>query len=140
MTITDDRAQETVLKVSSMKKARRKHPDKTSQSSPAPAAMAEDLMRDFLLGFIKIHILHHAGEERIYGKEFHGELNRHGYDVSYGTIYPVFHRLEKSGYLESEKETVNGKIRKYYSLTTRGRTALDRAREMVGELFREISG
>jgi DNA-binding PadR family transcriptional regulator len=98
-----------------------------------------DIMREFLLGFIKIHILHHAGQERIYGKEFHEELNRHGYNVSFGTIYPVFHKLEKSGYLVSEKEKVNGRIRKYYSITNKGKSALNSTRKMAEELFREIT-
>lgn len=98
-----------------------------------------ELMRDFLLGFIKIHILHHASKERIFGKEFHEELNRHGYSVSYGTIYPVFHKLEQCGYLASEKQTVNGKVRNYYTATTKGREALARMKVMAGELIRELS-
>lgn len=109
---------------------------------PAVAGAGEiphELMRDFLLGFIKIHILHHASKERIFGKEFHEELNRHGYNVSYGTIYPVFHKLEQCGYLASEKQTVNGKVRNYYTATAKGRDALARMKLMAGELFREIA-
>ncbi len=101
--------------------------------------LPNELIREFLLGFIKIHMLHHAGKERIYGKEFHEELNRHGYTVSFGTIYPFFHKLEKAGYLVSEKVIVKGKIRKYYSLTKKGKEALDKSRKMAGELFREIN-
>jgi PadR family transcriptional regulator PadR len=97
------------------------------------------LAREFLLGFIKIHILHHAAREKIYGMKFHEELNRHGYMLSYGTIYPVFHRLEKNGYLQSEKEKVNGKIRKYYSITGKGRRVLKQARQKTGELFDELN-
>lgn len=48
--------------------------------------MDNDLVRDFFLGFIKIHILHHANKEKIYGKEFVEELERHGYKISYGTL------------------------------------------------------
>jgi len=55
--------------------------------------------REFFLGFIKIHILYHASKE----------LARHGYNVSPGTLYPVLHRLEKEGYLESSPRVVNGR-------------------------------
>ncbi len=100
---------------------------------------ANELAREFLLGFIKIHILHHASKEKIYGKEFHEELNRHGYDMSFGTIYPVFHRLEKNGYLLSEQIKVNGKIRKYYTITEKGKKVLRHTKEKTRELFDELS-
>lgn len=99
----------------------------------------DELMREFLLGFIKIHILHHASKERIFGMEFHQELNRHGYDLSFGTIYPVFHRLEKNGYLISEKVNVGGKIRKYYTITGKGKKALTQLTSRAGELFNELN-
>lgn len=68
--------------------------------------MAEDkLIRDLLLGFIKIHILHHAAVEEIYGSEFQDELARHGYKISYGTLYPIFHRLENDGYINLQLST-----------------------------------
>jgi PadR family transcriptional regulator, regulatory protein PadR len=98
-----------------------------------------ELMRDFLLGFIKIHILYHAKQEKIYGKEFHEELNRHGYNMSFGTLYPIFHKLEKDGYLTSEKVNINGKIRKYYTITKKGRSALADARQKANELVKELS-
>ncbi len=101
--------------------------------------ISNELVREFLLGFIKIHILHHAAKEKIYGKEFHEELNRHGYSMSFGTIYPVFHRLEKNGYLRSEKVKVSGKIRKYYTITEKGRRVLKYTRRKTEELFDELN-
>jgi DNA-binding PadR family transcriptional regulator len=99
---------------------------------------SDDFSREFLLGFIKMHILHHASKEKIYGKEFHEELNRHGYNLSFGTIYPVFHKLEKNGYLQSEKEIVNGKIRKYYFATKKGLKALNVSKYKIKELYDEL--
>ena len=100
---------------------------------------SDDLVREFLLGFIKIHILHHAAKEKIYGMEFHKELNRHGYSMSFGTIYPVFHRLEKNGYLQSKKVKVKGKIRKYYTITKKGRKVLKHTQQKTEELFDELN-
>jgi DNA-binding PadR family transcriptional regulator len=100
--------------------------------------MEDKLIRDLFLGFIKVHILHHAGKDKIFGSEFQKELARHGYDISYGTLYPIFHRLEMDGYIKSEKKNVNGKIRKYYTITQKGKSTLNKARKKSEELFLEI--
>ena len=48
------------------------------------------MIRDFFLGFVKIHILYHAAQEPIYGLDFIRELETHGYKLSPGTLYPIF--------------------------------------------------
>lgn len=96
------------------------------------------MIRDFFLGFIKIHILHHASKEPIYGAFMIEELAHHGYEISPGTIYPTLHSMEKSGYLHKEERLVHGKIRKYYVITEQGRVALKEAREKMKELVREV--
>ena len=97
------------------------------------------MLREFFLGFIKIHILHHAGEEPIYGLAMIEELRRHGYEMSPGTLYPILHSLEAAGYLAREDRVVNGKVRKYYAITDDGRSILaetrDKVRELVGEVI-----
>jgi DNA-binding PadR family transcriptional regulator len=100
--------------------------------------MSNDMLREFFLGFIKIHILHHAGEEPVYGLALIAELRRHGYELSPGTLYPVLHQLEKAQYLRRLNRLVNGKVRKYYVLTRRGGQALDDARARIGELMGEV--
>ncbi len=96
------------------------------------------MIRDFFLGFIKIHILFHATEAPVYGLEMIRELETHGYRLSPGTLYPILHKLEKRGYLQTERRIVNGKIRKYYAATALGRSALveayEKARELLGEI------
>ncbi len=100
--------------------------------------MSSELVRDFFLGFIKLHILHHAGKEPVYVMEFKDELKKHGYDFSFGTLYPIFHKLSQSGYLEQMEKNVNGKIRKYYQLTTKGQIVLDEAKVKAKELLDEV--
>jgi PadR family transcriptional regulator, regulatory protein PadR len=96
------------------------------------------MIRDFFLGFIKIHILHHAAEEPVYGLGLIHELRRHRYAMSPGTLYPVLHGLTIAGYLARRDRVVGGKIRKYYAITPRGRRALDAARLQILELVREV--
>jgi DNA-binding PadR family transcriptional regulator len=97
------------------------------------------MIRDFFLGFIKIHILYHATQEPIYGLEMIRELETHGYDLSPGTLYPILHRLEEQGYLASDAQVVEGKVRKYYAATPSGEEMLAKAFKQARELFQEIS-
>ncbi len=96
------------------------------------------MLRDFFLGFIKIHILHHAVKEPVYGLWLIEELQRHGYKLSPGTLYPILHKLEQEKLLKSYSENVDGKIRKYYRTTTKGLKALTKIKSKVNELIKEI--
>jgi len=96
------------------------------------------MLKDFFLGFVKIHILYHASKEPIYGVEMLEELGRHGYRLSPGTLYPTLHRLAKEGYLSQQRKLVGGKVRKYYAITEQGLAALDEARGKITELVDEV--
>jgi len=94
--------------------------------------------RDLYSGLIRLHVLHHACEEPIFGLGMIEELARHGYRISPGSLYPLLHGMETKGYLRS-KEVRNGKsLRKVYRATPLGRKALTAAKEKVRELFREL--
>jgi DNA-binding PadR family transcriptional regulator len=96
------------------------------------------LDREFFLGFIKIHILYHASKEPIFGVEITKELARHGYHLSPGTLYPTLHRLEKEGYLKQSLKVVDGKVRKYYTITEQGNAVLKEASRKIKELVEEV--
>jgi DNA-binding PadR family transcriptional regulator len=97
------------------------------------------MLRDFFLGFVKVHVLHHASRGPVYGVWFMEELKRHNYELSPGTLYPLLHNLEAAGYLQREDRLVEGKIRKYYEITPLGEEALCEARAKIQELVSEIS-
>jgi PadR family transcriptional regulator PadR len=46
-------------------------------------------------GLIRLHVLHHAVKEPVYGLAMIEELARHGYKVSAATLYPILHGLEE---------------------------------------------
>lgn len=97
--------------------------------------MADVMIHEFLLGFIKIYILQFADKEPVYGKEIHDQLEEFGFKISFGTLYNTFHGFEEKGYLVHEERNVNGKIRKYYRITKHGREALVTAKGKARELF-----
>ena len=103
-----------------------------------PLSSKSKIVRDVFLAFVRVHLLHHAAAERIYGLEMIEELRRHGYDIGPGTLYPILHGLEENGYLRSEQEIANGKIRKYYRITAAGRKLLAQLKEKIGELVKEV--
>ena len=101
--------------------------------------MAEsDLLKHFFGGFVRLHVLHHATEEPIFGMEMIKELARHGYRLSPGTLYPILRELSEAGYWTCEEEVVGGKRRKNYRATKKGEKLLKEGREKLKELFAEV--
>jgi PadR family transcriptional regulator, regulatory protein PadR len=107
------------------------------RSRSLPVHPARDpVTREILLGFWKVHILHHAHEGPIYGQWIADELRRHGYNISPGTLYPLLRRMEANGWLRSSKNGAGA--RKEYRLTKSGAKTLNLIREQVEELYREV--
>jgi DNA-binding PadR family transcriptional regulator len=97
-----------------------------------------DADRDLYSGLIRLHVLHHATTEPIFGLGMIEELARHGYRISPGALYPLLHGLEQKGYLRSSEERNGKSRRRIYRATPRGRKALDAAKHQVRELFHEL--
>src|SRR5215468_5823781 len=59
-----------------------------------------------------------------------------------GMLYPVLHRMEREGWIESRwGESESGRKRKYYSLKSDGRRALKEQRDQwvaVSKLFKQL--
>lgn len=100
--------------------------------------MQEQILRKIFLGFIHIHILHHAKKEPFYGSWMIEELKTHGYDISPGTLYPILKAMEQSNLLDKEEIVVSGKIRKYYKITPDGELLLKESKIKAKELFKEL--
>jgi PadR family transcriptional regulator, regulatory protein PadR len=94
--------------------------------------------KDLYSGLIRLHVLHHACQEPIFGVGIIEELARHGYRLSPGTLYPLLHGLEEKGYLRSSEERGGKQPRRVYRATPKGREALAAAKVKVRELFSEL--
>lgn len=98
--------------------------------------------RELYYGLIRIHVLLHARHEPIFGLAMIKELAHHGYRVGPGTLYPLLHGLERAGLLKAARDkkrpAAPGRARRIYRITPAGRRALEKAREKVGELHREL--
>jgi PadR family transcriptional regulator PadR len=60
------------------------------------------------------------------------ELTRGKMKLTYGSLYPVLHKLENEGALITESENFNNRIRIYYRLTPKGQT-------IVAEKIKELN-
>ena len=55
--------------------------------------------------------------------------SENAFEMSEGTLYPILHALEKEKMLESYWREVDGRKRKYYHITKRGKKELDTKKE-----------
>ena len=95
--------------------------------------------REVLLGFWKVHILHHASEAPVHGQWILTELRRHGYEISPGTLYPLLNRMARLGWLKCKSDRRGGRrARKDYRLTAEGGKVLALIREQIKELHEEV--
>ncbi len=90
---------------------------------------------EYLRGTLKTIVLNILAEKkRMYGYEITREVKEHTegeIQLSFGALYPVLHKLEQDGLLITETEEVDGRLRKYYSLTTAGnQTAHSKTKEL----------
>ena len=92
--------------------------------------------QDLLKG--RLHIFHRASVGEFYGHRMIHELSHHGYSLSAGTLYPMLHGLERSGYLKSRTERSGHTFQRVYRATPLGREANKVAKIQIRELVPEL--
>ena len=90
---------------------------------------------DLLKGTLKPIILKLLSEnKRMYGYEITQsvkELSKGRIELTFGALYPILHKLEQEGAVQTESELFNNRNRIYYTLTETGRNT---AKEKIAEL------
>ncbi len=74
-------------------------------------------------GVVVLAVLSALSEE-LYGYALRQRLDDGGLEISAGTLYPLLRRLESQGFLESEWRVSNNRPRRYYRISSAGRSAL----------------
>jgi len=85
-----------------------------------------------LKGSLPLLILQVLSEETSHGYGIAQQIKARSKDLldfKEGTLYPALHNLEQQGLLESYNAEENGRVRRYYQLTTRGRAELEKERK-----------
>lgn len=81
-------------------------------------------MTMLLLGLLK--------EKDMYGYEMIDSLRQKSqnvFELKAGTLYPLLHGMEEKGLLTAYEQEYAGKIRKYYSITKKGKQELAKKAE-----------
>lgn len=72
--------------------------------------------------------------DKMYGYEITQkvkEMTKGKIDISEGALYPILHKLESDGVLETEKVYIGKRVRKYYRITASGKLVIT---ELTAEL------
>ena len=83
--------------------------------------------KSLISGSTAMLILRLLEEKDMYGYEMIETLEKKSnniFQLKAGTLYPLLHTLEEKGCLTVYEDFVNGKTRKYYSLTKEGKKYL----------------
>jgi DNA-binding PadR family transcriptional regulator len=96
----------------------------------------------YLKGLLEPLILKLLQEEgRMYGYEITRkmkELTAGQVLITEGALYPLLHKLEAEGLVETESEMINNRIRKYYRLTAKGGKESGVAVEALQQFFQVL--
>lgn len=88
--------------------------------------------KSLISGSTSMLILRLLEDKDMYGYEMIETLEQRSNNVftlKAGTLYPLLHALEEKNYLTSYEDEVNGKVRKYYSITKEGKKYLRSKKE-----------
>lgn len=82
-------------------------------------------------------VLAHLSKGDTYGYELNQALVE-PLELSESTLYPVLRRLSKDGYLNTYDEAFDGRNRRYYTITDRGKSVLEEYSESWKEFKNRI--
>lgn len=80
--------------------------------------------KELIKGTLRVIVLKLLAEnKRMYGYEITQrvkELTKNEIELTFGALYPTLHKLEAEGLLTTKTVVIDGRSRKYYSLTSTG--------------------
>jgi len=66
------------------------------------------------------------------------ELTKGELQITEGALYPLLHRLEEQGIVETEMENIGNRVRKYYTLTKAGKKQTSLAMEELKTFMQSL--
>lgn len=88
-------------------------------------------------GLLEVCVLSAIRTEESYGYKIISELEPY-IKISESTLYPILKRLELSGAVTTRSVAYNGRLRKYFKITPRGRAKIAEFIDDMAE-FKKIS-
>ena len=95
--------------------------------------------RELLKGIAPVVVLEILARGKMYGYELSGAIEHRSGKVltlGKGTLYPLLYNLEAKKLVKGQWEkTESGRKRRYYSITSRGKTRLASQKQQLSELL-----
>ncbi|WP_452220613.1 PadR family transcriptional regulator [Lacinutrix salivirga] len=79
--------------------------------------------------------------DKMYGYEITQEVRKltlGKIDISEGALYPILHKLEAKGILETEKVYIGKRVRKYYKVTTEGEKVAEEVTKEINNFIETL--
>lgn len=98
--------------------------------------------KSLVSGSTTMLLLKLLSEKDMYGYEMIDELKKRSqnvFDLKAGTLYPLLHSLEDKGFLTCYEQETLGKVRKYYSITGKGRKELAQRKDSWQEYSHAVA-
>lgn len=86
-------------------------------------------------GLLEACVLSSIRDEESYGYKIISELEPY-IKISESTLYPILRRLESGGAVTTHSEEYNGRLRKYFRITPKGRAKIAEFLEDIEEIKR----
>ena len=67
------------------------------------------------------------------------DMTKDKIDISEGALYPILHKLEREGVLETEKVFIGKRVRKYYKITSPGKKVVAAKTNEVNDFIETLS-
>lgn len=80
--------------------------------------------------------------ESMYGYEIAQkvkEMTKGKIDISEGALYPILHKLESDGILETKKVSIGKRVRKYYKITDEGKKTVFEINTEIADFIETLS-
>jgi PadR family transcriptional regulator PadR len=95
----------------------------------------EDNYGQLRKGLLEVAVLSIVSAHEVYAADILERVSQTEFQTGEGTLYPLLSRMKREGLLEySWVESASGPPRKYYKLTTAGRSRLSDSRKYINKL------
>ena len=95
--------------------------------------------RELLKGVAPVVVLEILSRGQMYGYELTEAIEQRSENVftfGKGTLYPLLYNLEAKKLIKGQwQKTDSGRNRRYYSITSRGKTSLAKQKQQLSELY-----
>jgi PadR family transcriptional regulator PadR len=97
----------------------------------------------FINGVPELLLLRLLSRQEMYGYELVRTIrdqSKTSFSFGEGCIYPILHRLVKEDQIHERLETVQGRSRRYYRISPKGRKQLERLQQRWEEVATAVNG